>query len=87
MIDVRQHVVAVMRVRGLEAERLAYENSIVDHLNATHPDTDPIRGAQCRNLLPIGTGPHAWLHNDCWEAWREDRRVKAVAALAEAGVP
>jgi hypothetical protein len=89
-------VARVMQIHGLSrpaAERAAFENAVVDHMNATHPGTLSDRCAHCskfetpgRVLLPIGTGPHAWLHNDCWEAWRADRRAKAIAALAEAGV-
>jgi hypothetical protein len=61
--DVR-HVAVIMRVRGLsrsEAERFADENTIVDCLNATHPDTPFDRCEHCGKretpdaiLLPIG---------------------------------
>jgi hypothetical protein len=57
----------------------------------TPPDTDPSRCAWCdraetpdATLLPIGVGlRHAWLHRDCWEPWRTDRRAQATAELAE----
>jgi hypothetical protein len=42
------HVATVMCARGLprlEAERVAFEIVLVEHLNATHPDTDPSRCA------------------------------------------
>ena len=73
------HVANIMHVRGLsrsEAEPFAYENTIVDCLNATHPDTLSDRCAHCGKrerpdaiLLPLGVGiRHAWLHPDCWES-------------------
>jgi hypothetical protein len=81
-----------MQIRALprlEAERAALENTIVDYLNAIHPDTDPSRCAWCGQpeapgavLLPFGVSTHAWLHPDCWAPWREERRVKAIAELA-----
>jgi hypothetical protein len=72
------HVSIIMRVRGLpraEAERAAYENTVVDHLNATFSGTDPSRCAHCgrsgETPLPIGAGErHVWLHRNCWELWR-----------------
>ena len=85
MTGVRQifedHVANIMHVRGLsrsEAEPFAYENTIVDCLNATHPDTLSDRCAHCgkrerpdATLLLMGWGArHAWLHSDCWAAWR-----------------
>ena len=90
-------VARVMRIRGLprtEAERAAFEIILIERLNATHPDTDPNRCAHCGKpetpgalLKPIGWGArHTWLHDDCWAAWRAERRIAAIAALAEAGV-
>ena len=101
MTDVCQifedHVAVIMRVRGLsrsEAERFAYDNTIVDRLNATHPNTDPNRCAHCGKheiqgaaLQPLGWGArHAWLHSDCWEAWRTRRRSEAIVELAAIGI-
>jgi hypothetical protein len=90
-------VAHVMQIRGpsrREAEIVAFENILVEFLNATHPDTDPNRCARCGGpetpdvtLLPIGVGHrHAWLHRGCWEAWRAQRRVKAEGDLARLGV-
>jgi hypothetical protein len=90
------HVATVMRVRRLprpEAERAAYDIVVVEFLNATHPDTDPNRCAWCGRaetpggvLLPFGVGPHAWMHSDCWESWRAQRRAKAEEDLARLGI-
>jgi hypothetical protein len=91
------NVAAVLRVREIsrtEAEKVAFENTLTQFLNATHPDTDPHRCAHCGGaetpdnvLRPIGVSSHhVWLHSDCWEQWRERRRAEAIAALAEAGV-
>ena len=46
-------VARVMRIRGLsrpEAERAAFENLLVAHLNRTHPDTPSDRCAHCGRL-------------------------------------
>jgi hypothetical protein len=98
MMDLRQafddNVGIVMRVRGLprpEAEQAAFENTLVDHHNATLPDTPSDRRAHCgrrsETLLPIGIGErHTWLRAACWKQWRADRRAKAIAGLTEAGI-
>jgi hypothetical protein len=90
-------VARVIQIRGLprrEAERAAFDIVLVELLNATHPDTDPNRCACCgrleapdAGLLPHGTGPHAWLHSECSETWRADRRARVIAALTAEGVP
>ena len=88
-----EKVEVVERVRGLprlEAERVAFEIVLVEYLNATHPDTDPSRCAECGGhetpdaaLSPIGaSASHAWLHQDCWAPWRERRRAEAIDQLA-----
>jgi hypothetical protein len=33
------------------------------------------------NIVPFGTGPHAWLHHRCWRPWSAARQAEAVAAL------
>jgi hypothetical protein len=90
-------VARVVWIRGLshlQAERAAYEIVLVERLNATHPDTPPNRCAHCSRLeassaalKPIGWGArHAWLHDDCWAAWREARRRVAIMELAAMGI-
>jgi hypothetical protein len=70
------------QLRGMthpDAECEAFKHVLIEYLNTTHPDTDPNRCAHCggpetpnATLLPIGVGErHAWLHPDCWEAWRK----------------
>jgi hypothetical protein len=91
------NVAAIVRVRSLprpEAERIAFDNLVTERLNSTHPDTPSDRCAYCdhletpdNTLLPFGAGSkHAWLHGACWEQWRTQRRVKAVAELAALGI-
>ncbi len=78
------YVATVMRVCNLprlEAECAAFDIVLVEHLNATHPDTDPLRCAWCRRretrsnilLLAIGWTPAAaqWRggHDGDW-GWR-----------------
>ena len=90
--EFEDRTIVVQRVRNLppgEAERAAYEIVLVEFLNATHPDTDANRCAWCGKpeaLLPIGVGPHAWLHSRCWESWRERRKAKAIDQLAAMGI-
>jgi hypothetical protein len=85
--------IVVERARDLpqaEVQREAYNAVLTEYLNETHPNTDPNRCAHCgklempdETLQPIGWGDrHAWLHRDCWEAWREARRTAAIAELA-----
>jgi hypothetical protein len=91
-----RHLATVMTVRGLRsdaAEKVAFENTVTEFLNATHPDTDPNRCAHCRRaetpgevLLPIGVGPHSWLHSSCWAPWRERRKAEAINQLAKIGI-
>jgi hypothetical protein len=88
--------IVVQRVRNLpqaEAKRAAFDIVLVEFLNATHRDTDPNRCAWCSKpetpgavLLPIGVGPHSWLHSGCWTPWRERRRTEAIATLAGMGI-
>ena len=87
------HVAKVMRVRNLprlEAERAAFDNLVVERLDASLVDTPPDCCAHCgaaetpsNILLPLGVGArHAWLHSDCWGPWRERRGAEAIAELA-----
>jgi hypothetical protein len=90
-------VKALMDLRGLSrlgAERAAFDNLLVERMNATHPDTPSERCAHCgrpetpdATLKPIGWGVrHAWLHDRCWPEWREARRVAAIAKMATIGI-
>ena len=87
-------VLSVRNIPPLEAERVAFANTVTAFLDAGHPNTDPDRCAHCggseapdATLLPIGWGVrHTWLHSDCWAAWREARRAAAIAELIAAGV-
>ena len=38
-------------------------------------------------VLPFGTNPgaHAWLHGECWPAWHQANKSKAVKALQDMG--
>ena len=87
----------IVRMRGAgpaEAAQEAFRGLVVAYLSATFPrNCDPHRCAYCAlaetpdaPLIPLGVGPHAWLHLDCWEAWRERRRAKAIVELAALGI-
>jgi hypothetical protein len=84
----KDHVANVLRARALpqvEAEKIAFHNTLVEFLNSNFPDTDPIRCAHCgsserpNDLRPMGGGT---CHRDCWEEWRERRRADATVVLA-----
>jgi hypothetical protein len=86
------NVAAVLRARNIpriEAERVAFTNTVTAFLDANHSNSDPTRCAHCgsserpNDLRPMGGGTcHSWVHGDCWEEWRERRRAEAIAALA-----
>jgi hypothetical protein len=90
----RSRLLGSCRSSAAEAEVTAFENAIVAHLNANHPDTPSDRCAYCGRaetrdsiLLPIGAGDrHVWLHSGCWTTWRARRRAEAIAMLAKAGI-
>jgi hypothetical protein len=86
----------VMRIRDIprvEAERVAFANTVTQYLDANWLNTDPTSCAHCgsserpNDLRPMGGGiPHSWVHSDCWSDWTKSRRADAVRALAEMGV-
>ena len=86
-----EHDGGLLRV---EAEVQAFEQCIVEWLNA-NPSFSPVgRCTWCGKpetpsamVLPFGAGEHhAWLHADCWPAWRQSRRSEAVLALRGMGI-
>jgi hypothetical protein len=86
----------IVKVRGLEradAEREAFRHVVVEYADATHPNTDPRLCAWCSKpalrtpLLPFGVGErHAWLHQNCHQAWGARRYGEVVRALAGMGI-
>ena len=90
------NVAAILRVRNaprVDAERVAFANTVAAFLDANRPDTDPTRCTHCglserpNDLRPMGGGVrHSWVHNDCWEAWSKHRRARAIEALAAMGI-
>jgi len=70
------------------------EQCIVEWLNANPTFSLAGRCAWCgkaetpiAKVLPFGAGEHhAWLHADCWPAWRQSRRSEAVLALRGMGI-
>jgi hypothetical protein len=90
-------VARVMQIRGLsrpEAERAAFENVLVGRLNSTFPrNRDPNVCAHCGRretpdalFIPLGVGPHAWVHRPCADLWRARRREATIAELAAMGI-
>lgn len=78
-----------------DAERWAFECCVVEWLNANPSPSPAGLCTWCGQadmvgsvVLPFGSEPgtHAWLHAACWPAWRQARRVQAVAALALIGI-
>ena len=80
-----------------EAERLAFEATIIHWMNLTPPpNLDESRCAQCGNpvgrigndAVPFlsGGGGHVWLHHGCHSAWMARRRQDATKALSIIGI-
>jgi hypothetical protein len=78
----------------LEAEVRAFEQCIVDWLNANPTFSLTGRCAWCGKpetpsamVLPFGAGEHhEWLHAECWALWYQRRREEAVLALRGMGI-
>jgi len=78
----------------LEAEVQAFEQCIVEWLNANPSFSPAGRCAWCGKaetpsamVLPFGAGEHhAWLHAHCWPAWHHSRRAEATKALRTMGI-
>jgi TubC N-terminal docking domain len=73
-----------------DAEAQAFECCIVQWLNRNPGLSVGGRCVWCGRaetedtvVLPFGADPgmHAWLHAECWPAWHQARRAKAVAEL------
>ncbi len=78
-----------------EAEVLAFECCIVEWLNHHPQHSHPGRCAWCEKpdrdghaVVPFGTKihGHTWLHPECWNDWRQDRRARARRALDRHGI-
>ena len=78
-----------------EAEARAFGCCFVEWLNRNPVRSAPSRCCWCGGeeregnaLLPIGTerAGHAWMHNRCWQPWRDHRRAQAVDFLRALGI-
>ena len=78
-----------------DSEALAFECCLVEWLNRHPKLSDPGRCAWCGKpdrdghaIVPFGTESfgHTWLHPECWDDWRQDRRKWAQQALAAVGL-
>jgi hypothetical protein len=77
------------------AKAWAWACCVIEWLNQHPAPSPPERCAWCGRpespsavVLPFGTnaGTHAWLHAECWPAWYQARRAKAIAALRAIGI-
>jgi hypothetical protein len=86
-----EHDGGLLRV---QAEVQAFESCLVEWLNRNPSSSPAGRCAWCGKsetpgamVLPFGAGEHhAWLHADCWPAWRQSRRREAAMALRKMGI-
>jgi hypothetical protein len=79
-----------------QAEARAFECCVAEWLTQHPVASDPDAGCDwCHTekpgyvILPVGlekTGV-AWVHDECWPAWHQQRRVQAISALAQLGIP
>ena len=78
-----------------DAEALAFESCLVEWLDR-HPErSDSGRCAWCdkpdrdgHTVVPFGTESHGhtWLHPECWNDWRQDRRERGQQSLVAMGL-
>jgi hypothetical protein len=86
-----EHDCGLLRV---QAEVQAFESCLVEWLNRNPSSSPAGRCAWCGKpetpgamVLPFGASEHhAWLHGDCWRAWRQSRRAEATKALRTMGI-
>jgi hypothetical protein len=73
----------------------AFEHVATEWLDAHWPGPTPAsRCAHCGlpelhggdPVLPIGVRDHVWIHRNCWEPWRAERRRTAQEALQSSGL-
>jgi hypothetical protein len=78
-----------------EAEAMAFACCVVEWLNRNPVPSLAGRCLGCGGqdhshdpVLPYGveTTGHTWLHSRCWPNWYEQRKAKAIAALAVMGI-
>jgi len=78
-----------------EAEAIAFDSCVVEWLNRHPVCSDPDSCAACSKpdrkghaVVPFGTESHGhiWLHPECWNAWRQERREWAQQALVAVGL-
>ena len=75
------------------AEAQAFEACTIEWLNRSPAPSSTGRCAWCghpsrcdADVLPCRTGPHTWLHSECWPSWQVERQAKAAEALASMGI-
>jgi hypothetical protein len=78
-----------------EAEARAFDCCVAEWLNRNFVRSPAGRCLACgavgqdqEPLLPFGTESlgHAWLHSQCWSAWRAGLEKEAITALGEFGI-
>ncbi len=78
-----------------EAEKQAFEATVVEWVARHLPPSEPERCALCARgrregavIVPFGAGRRwpIWLHHQCWAAWRNARRGEAMAGLLTMGL-
>jgi hypothetical protein len=84
-------------IRRVEAEQLALNDAIQQWVSgnpapASHPRSGCVHCGLGDNpsdrLLPALTlDGHTWVHDQCWEDWRAERRRAAEVSLRDLGVP
>ena len=75
------------------AEAQAFEACSIEWMNLNPAPSSTGQCTWCGHtdrrdaaVLPCGTGPHTWLHSECWPSWQVERQAKAAEALASIGI-
>ena len=91
--DSVEAILRVRKVSRVEAEGVAFINTVNAFLDANRPNSDQNKCAHCgsskrpNDVRPFGGGNrHSWVHNGCWPDWSARRREAAIAELTAMGI-
>jgi hypothetical protein len=91
---IRQNQAAILALLMRETPAVAFEAPVIRWLDQHPAPSLPGCCVWCGQaeapgtaVIPFGTGPHTWLHGECWPAWFQARKAQAVEPLRLASGP
>jgi hypothetical protein len=85
---IMQNQAAILALLIKETPAVAFETRVARWLDQHPEPSPPGRCAWCGQaeapgavVVPFGTGPHTWLHGECWPAWFQARKAQAMEAV------